>query len=72
MTPFNPADCGAQPNSDIPIILCHAPSADEAFQVYSALALLAVENDALGRLPLMTTLRAWVYDTFLAAFEVGQ
>ena len=42
--------------------------AQDAFRVYSALALLSVGDPELGRLPLMQELRQLAYERFNAAF----
>jgi hypothetical protein len=54
----------------VPVIAYRNAEAEDAFRVYSALARLAVEDNELGRLPLMQELRQLAYDRFNSAFEV--
>lgn len=54
----------------VPIFGYRNQQAEEAFAVYSALARLAVDDNELGRLPLMAELRQMAFDRFQDAFEV--
>jgi len=62
-----PTSPGCKP---FPVISCDATEAEQAYAVYTALARLSVDNQALGRLPLMIELRRLAYDRFNAAFEL--
>lgn len=70
MQPFNPPLRGNQSDS-VRLIHVDAPAADGAFAVYSALAKLAVDNPAVGKLPMMQAMRQRAYRTFLDSFEVA-
>lgn len=70
MTLNNPPVRGNQSDSVVPIFGYRNREAEDAFAVYSALARLAVDDNKLGRLPLMAELRQIAFDRFQAAFEV--
>lgn len=54
----------------VPTYKVDQTAAEQAFKVYSAIAILAVNDPELGKLPLMVKIRKIAYDAFNDSFEV--